>query len=362
MLTPSRLALARTRRGLTAAELAHKAGTSPASIGDYEHGRRRPRPGTTARLAAALGFPPAFLEAGDVPEVEVAFSRPAARRQRDAATGAARLAIGFAGWLAGAFTLPDPDVPTWEQPDPETAAGMLRARWGIPHRPAPNMVHLLEAHGVRVFSLPPDCTAAGPFSCRHDGTPYVFLDPTAAPARTRVDAARELGRLVGADDVDAFATAFLLPRAGVLAAVPRGALTEQVVAHAATWHVDPLTLVHRLRDLGLLTPVQYAAVCRHLARRPADAPRRETSQLLAKVFRALREQGTTPHRVARDLLLDVEELNGLVFGLVLTALPGEGAGADHPRPRLALVRGAGSGAGSGAGGVPGPAPGVPTGD
>ncbi|QFZ17593.1 helix-turn-helix domain-containing protein [Saccharothrix syringae] len=338
MLTPSRLALARTRRGLTAAELAHKAGTSPASIGDYERGRRRPRPETAARLAAALGFPPGFLAAGDVPEVEATFTTPAPRRRRDAATAAARLAIGFADWLTRAFTLPDPDVPTWHHADPETAAGMVRARWGMPRRPAPNMVHLLEAHGVRVFSLPPDCAAAGAFSCRHAGTPYVFLDPTASPAQARLDAARELGRLVGTTDPQAFATAFLLPRADILAGVPGNAVTEQVAAHAGTWHVDPLTLAHRLRDLDLLTPPRHATVCRHLARRPAPEARRETSQLLAKVFRALRERGTTPHRVAHDLLLDVEELNGLVFGLVLTALPGRGERADHPRPHLTLVR------------------------
>ncbi|ROP37506.1 helix-turn-helix domain-containing protein [Saccharothrix texasensis] len=344
MLTPSRLVLARTRRGLTAVELARKAGTSPASIGDYEHGRRQPRPATTARLTEALGFPPGFLEADDVPDVEVAFTRPAAKRQRDAAVGAARLAIGFDGWLTRAFTLPEPDVPTWEHPDPETAAEVLRARWGIPHRPAPNLVHLLEAHGVRVFSLPPDCAAVGPFSCRHAGTPYVFLDPTASPGQARVDAARELGRLTlgpltGAAEAQTFATAFLLPRAGVLAAVSRGPLTEQVVAHSATWHVDPVDLAHRLRELGLLTRPQHATVCAQLARRAAGMAHRETSQLLTKVFRALRAQGTTPHGVARELLLDVEELNGLVFGLVLTALPGEGGSAGAARANLTLVRG-----------------------
>ncbi|MCE6999818.1 XRE family transcriptional regulator [Saccharothrix sp. S26] len=348
MLTPSRLVLARTRRGLTAVELARKAGTSPASIGDYEHGRRRPGPATTARLTEALGFPPGFLEADDVPEVEVAFTRQAARRQRDAAVGAARLAIGFDGWLTSAFTFPEPDVPTWEHDDPETAAEVVRARWGIPHRPAPNLVHLLEAHGVRVFSLPPDCAGAGPFSCRHAGTPYVFLDPTASPDQARFDAARELGRLTGVADPHAFATAFLLPRAGLLAGVPRGPLTEHVVAHSATWHVSPARLAHRLRDLGLLSRTQHATVCAQLARRAAGEDglaRRETSQLLTKVFRALRAQGTTPHDIARELLLDVEELNGLVFGLVLTAVPGgepgpPGGGDPGPpaRPNLTLVR------------------------
>ncbi|MEU4448898.1 XRE family transcriptional regulator [Actinosynnema sp. NPDC050801] len=354
MLTPSRLVLARTRRGLTAVELARKAGTSPASIGDYEHGRRRPRPDTAARLTEALGFPPGFLEADDVPEVEVAFDGTRAQpsqRQRDAAVSAARLAVDFDGWLSRAFTFPEPDVPTWEHPDPETAAEVVRARWGIPHRPAPNMVHLLEAHGVRVFSLPPDCAAAGPFSCHHDGTPYVFLDPTAAPGQARFDTARELGHLTGNVDAHAFATAFLLPRAGVLAAIPRGPLTEHVVAHSATWHVSPLTLAHRLHALGLLTRTQHATVCAQLARRSAGTDRRtagmdrgtagmdrrETSQRLTKVFRALRARGTTPHGIARELLLDVEELNGLVFGLVLTALPGQGDTGRPTRPNLTVV-------------------------
>lgn len=315
MLTPSRLVLARTRRGLTAAELARKAGT--AGVGDYEHGRRRPRPATTARLANALGFPPAFLGADDVPDIAPGFARPGPARDR--ATAAARLTLGFDTWVTGQFALPEPDVPTWEHPDPETAAAMLRARWGMPHRPAPTMVHLLEAHGVRVFSLPPDCTQAGPFSFRHAGTPFVFLDPTSA--HVRLDAARELGRLTGTPDPQAFAHAFLLPRAGLLAAVPRNPVTEQVRAYAATWRVDPLTLAHRLHDLGLLTAHQHTTVCTNLARDRPEHPR-ETSQLLTKVFRALRARGTTPQHVARELLLDVEELNGLLFGLVLTALPG----------------------------------------
>ncbi|MGM1059897.1 helix-turn-helix domain-containing protein [Saccharothrix sp. Mg75] len=313
MLTPSRLVLARTRRGLTAAELARKAGV--AGVADYERGRRVPRPATTLKLAAALGFPPSFLGGDDVPHVEPAFTGP--RTDRTRATAAARLALGFADWLDAEFALPEPDVPTWERPDPETAATMLRARWGMPHRPAPTMVHLLEAHGVRVFSLPPDCAGAGSFSFRHAGTPFAFLDP----ANARDDAARELGRLTGSGDPQAFARAFLLPRTALLAAVPRNPVTEQVRAHAATWRVTPLVLAHRLHDLGLLTPTQHTTVCANLAR-DHHPGRHETSQLLAKVFGALRARGTTPHHVARHLHLDVEELNGLLFGLVLTALPG----------------------------------------
>jgi hypothetical protein len=37
----------------------------------------------------------------------------------------------------------------------------------------------------------------------------------------------------------------------------------------------------------------------------------------------LREHGMSPHLVARELLLDTAELNSLLFGLVVTALPGD---------------------------------------
>lgn len=342
MLTPSRLALARTRRGLTATELARKVGVSPRSIGDYERGRRQPGEATVAALAAALGFPTAFLsapEAAELAEGAVVFATAAPAARRAAAIGAARLAVEFGGWLTRAFALPATDVPTWEHPDPETAAGMVRARWAVGTGPAPNVVHLLEAHGVRVFSLPTDCAEVGTFSFWHAGTPYVLLDPTTSPERGRFEAARELGRLVlPSGDANAFASAFLLPRAGVLASVPAAPVTEQVIGHGKRWHVSALALTYRLRDLGLLTTRQYGAVCAELSRRePGGMARREDSQLLTKVFRALRDRGVTPHQVAQQLLFDVEELNSLVFGLVFTALPGAAAGRRRSRAELSLV-------------------------
>ena len=297
----------------------------------------------TAALATALGFPVSFLNAAnaaELPESAVAFRAaakvPAVRR--DAAVAAGRLAVEANRWLEAKFTLPVPDVPTLEHPDPDTAADMVRARWGLGAGAAPNMVHLLEAHGVRVFSLPEDCAEVDAFSFWHAGTPFVFLNPTTSAERGRFDAAHELGHLVlhaGEQPVEkerqanAFAGAFLLPRAGVLASVPRGPVTEQVLAHRKHWRVSALALTYRLRDLGLLSAEQYGVVCAELSRRgyrvaePDGITSREGSLLLAKVFRALREHGMSPHLVARELLLDTAELNSLLFGLVVTALPGD---------------------------------------
>ncbi|MET1072342.1 MAG: XRE family transcriptional regulator [Umezawaea sp.] len=357
MVTGSRLVLARKRRGLSAGALARAVGVSAGSIGDYERGRRQPDAKRTAALAEALGFPVGFLEApeeDELPAEAVAFRAagrvPAVRR--DAAVAAGRLAVGVNRWLERTFSLPAADVPTLEHPDPETAAEMVRARWGLGSGVAPNVVHLLEAHGVRVFSLPVDCAEVDAFSFRHAGTPYVFLNPTTSAERGRFDAAHELGHLVLHADhrpvdaekqANAFAGAFLMPRAGVLAAVPRGPVTAQVLSHRTHWRVSALALTYRLRDLGLLTAEQYGVVCAELSRRgfrvaePDGLAAREGSLLLAKVFRALRERGTTSQQVARELLLDGAELDGLLFGLVVTVLPGTRQ-TSAPQGRLSLVR------------------------
>ncbi|MFD5826947.1 helix-turn-helix domain-containing protein [Lentzea sp. NPDC060358] len=298
MLTPSRLTLARCRRGLTAAELARKAGVQARAIGEYERGVRRPKAVTVEALAGALGFPEAFLAAPEPP-------RPQNAPPDAQATAAAQLAIEFNGWLERLFVLPQPDLPP-----PRTSPDGTRLSWRLDHSPAPNMVQLLESHGVRVFSLPVDCVAQEAFSCWHNGTPYVFLTPTATPEQARFDAAVQLAVLLGHAEPHEFAAEFLMPRQEL-----RGTDHRH-------WHVARERFVLRANVLSLAH---------------GGMTRREPSKLLTKVFRVLRENGTTPLHVAKELNLGLEELNGLVFGLVLTALPGGGERGPKGRARLTLV-------------------------
>ncbi|MEU7481310.1 XRE family transcriptional regulator [Lentzea sp. NPDC042327] len=300
MFTPSRLTLARTRRGLTAAELARKAGLTTSAVIEYERGQRRPAPATREVLATALGFPATFLSA---PEPALPQSISTTRPE---AVCVAQLAIEFSGWLERMFVLPQPNLPR-----PRTGPGEVRRQWRMSTGPAPNMVQLLEFHGVRVFSV--DCPDVGAFSCWHNGTPYVFLSPATTAERARFDAAAELGTLLGHEDAREFAAEFLLP-AGQLQGT-----------HHRHWHVDKKTFDERARGVATV-PAETEGM-----------PRRETSKLLTKVFRALRENGTTPHQVARELTLGLEDLNGLVVGLVLTALPGGGEPGPVRRARLTLV-------------------------
>lgn len=304
MLTPSRLTLARTRRGLTAAELARKSGVSAQAINAYERGQRRPKPSTTETLAAALGFPTTFLTAQEP-------ARPQwINTQNTQAAGAAQLAIEFGAWLERMFVLPQPDLPP-----PRTKADVVREKWRLGKTSAPNMVQLLESRGVRVFSLPVDCAERDAFSCWHDGTPFVFLNPTATAEQARFDAATELGTLLGHDEPQEFAAEFLMPAEHL-----RG-------THHRHWYVAKEAFAQRTASLGITpAPTLHNGMAR-----------RESSKLLTKVFKALRENGTTPHQVARELMLGLEDLNGLVFGLVLTAVPGGGKPGSGQRARLTLV-------------------------
>jgi Zn-dependent peptidase ImmA (M78 family)/DNA-binding XRE family transcriptional regulator len=359
-LTPSRLTLARKRRGLTIIQLAAAVGFTARSLSAYENGRQEPNPATLRRLAAALDVPVAFLTANDIGEIPIdaisfrALSKLTAG-QRDTARAAARIALLLAEWIEHRFHLPQPDVPSLPRPDPETAAEVVRARWGLGVAPLGNLVRLLEAHGIRVFSLAADCAAVDAFSLVWHQTPYVLLNTTKSGERGRFDAAHELGHLVlhgehrlphGPDaeqDANRFAAAFLMPRASVLAHNLTGATIDHILAAKQTWRASAMALTHRLHELGLLTDWGYRTACVDLSRRgyrtaEPDGIPRETSPLLETVFHTLRAEGTSPTQIARDLHITTAELNRHVFGLVPTAIHGTTTPTPPKRPNLTVVQ------------------------
>ncbi|MGC4855904.1 helix-turn-helix domain-containing protein [Micromonospora sp. DT4] len=370
MFTPSRLTLARKRRGLTAVGLARQAGVTAQSISNYERGRQQPSPETLERIAEELGFPVTFFDQGDIDEIDVALVSFRARSKitataRDAVLSAARLALELNSIMESHFRLPSPDIPTLERQTPEQAAEHVRARWGIGEiHAAPNMVHLLEAHGVRVFSLPPEYSDVDAFSMWRRGIPFVFLNTMKTGERGRFDAAHELGHLVlhgASDDADwsrdcereanLFASAFLMPQASMRSRMRSNPTTDQIIRAKKYWSVAAAALAYRLGDLGILSEWSFRRVIIELGRmgyrkgEPAGIPR-ETSQLLEKVFRGLRGKGISPHSLARDLHTTPAELTKYVFGLVMTAVedPAPPASALLPvtteqdrQPKLRLV-------------------------
>ena len=65
-----------------------------------------------------------------------------------------------------------------------------------------------------------------------------------------------------------------------------------------------------------------ALTSRGYRRQEPDEAQRETSQVLAKVFSALRDESVAKRDIAEDLHISAEEIEQLVFGLTLTGLTG----------------------------------------
>jgi len=338
MFTPSRLTLARQRRGFTKQGLAEMIGLTSRSVIAYEAGDQEPAADTLERLAKVLDFPPQFFSGSEVDEIDAGAAsfralKSMTARQRDASLAAGSLAVELANWVGDRFQLQAANIPPdCESMEPEVAADTVRAHWKLGERPIGNVVHLLELHGVRVFSLVEECVEVDAFSFWRDDVPFVFINTMKSPERSRYDAAHELGHLVlhrSADrgreaelDANRFASAFLMPRGAILASAPRYPSLPNLLQGKRPWNVSVAAFAHRLHAVDLMTDWQYRMTCIELSSRgfrkdePDSSGVRETSQVWSKVLAALREDGITKTDIAAELRLPVREIDALVFGLV----------------------------------------------
>lgn len=367
---PSRLKLARERRGLTLTALAAAIDMTPRIVSMYENGHRdAPPPATLQAIAEALHFPVGFFQGDDPEDLDagsVSFRSLKSLRatQRNAALGAGRIALLLNEWIEQRFELPGPDLLDLRGEEPEAAAASLRQYWGLGERPIRNLVHLLEAKGTRIFSLAENTRAVDAYSFWKGNTPFVFLNTLKSAEHGRFDAAHELGHLVlhrhgGAraddtptgraveQDADRFASAFLMPPGSVRGLAPRFASLDHLIQLKKQWTVSVAALVRRLKDLGLLTEWHYRTLCIELSSKgyrtqEPEGAARETSQVLGKVFEALRAEGISKKVIAVDIQVPAEEIETLLFSLVVVGLPGgrdaEGKAPVTGRARLRVVK------------------------
>ena len=230
------------------------------------------------------------------------------------------------------------------EPNPEAAAESLRRAWSLGALSIRNMIHLLEAKGVRVLSLALDAKEVDAFSMWKGTRPFVFLNTYKSTEHSRFDAAHELGHLVlhkhgppqgreAEKQANNFASAFLMPRGSVLANVPRLPSYSTLVRLKKVWTTSVSALSYRLHELGLISDWQYRGLCIEIAKRgrdtePEEAPR-ETSLILPRIVAALYEEGVNRTQIAHDLALPTSELEQLLFGLAMTGI--EGGRQQSPR-------------------------------
>ena len=357
---PTRLTFARRRRGYHKSQLADLTGMHIRSLTAFEAGEFLPASETLDRLGSALSFPPEFFSGEDLdePSLDTGSFRSMSKmtaRQRDMALCQAAIGLHLSSWIEGRFELPQPDLPDLgREPDPEAAAEFVRRTWLLGVLPARNMVHLLESKGVRVFSLSVDAREVDAFSLWKGGLPYVFLNTNKTSEHSRYDAAHELGHLIlhkhgtprGRDaemQANRFASAFLMPRASVLASAPRFPTYATLVSLKKLWGVSVAALAYRLHELAVISDWQYRGLAIEISKNdrtkePEGIPR-ETSLILPMIFGRLYEEGLTRSKIATALAISTAELEQLLLGLVMTSVQGGGAHSGQmPNPRLTRIK------------------------
>lgn len=360
---PTRLTLARMRKGLTKTELAERIGVDLRSIVGYESDRT-PKRDVLLKIEKTLGFPSEFFfgPSMDVPTGESVSFRSMSKMtacQRDMALGQGAICLHLNRWIEDRFDLPSSALPDLSrESSPEAAAETLRREWAIGELSIRNLVHFLEAKGVRIFSLSVKAREVDAFSMWKESTPFIFLNVYKTPEHGRFDAAHELGHLVlhrhaspngreAEREADAFASAFLMSRGSILASAPRFTTLSTLVKLKKKWGVSVAALNHRFHQVGLLSDWQYRTLCIEIAKNgyrtsEPNGCARESSQLLAKVLEQLHAEGITRKQLAQELRISISELNDMMFGLVMIGIDGgqstsKGESSGRNRAQLALV-------------------------
>jgi Zn-dependent peptidase ImmA (M78 family)/transcriptional regulator with XRE-family HTH domain len=274
----ARLRTARELTQLSQAQLAGEAGVTPAAISQFESGAARPSPETIAILGDVLNVPAAFFYE-EIQESHDGFFRSLRRtsvadRRKARAIGYVAHDVAVRASAAGWFPATDvPMIPVngldSDLAEIEHAAKQVRALWGIAPGPVPDVVELLEAHGITVIRLPLGSSDVDAFSLPFADHPVVVLSTDKDDrARSRFDGAHELGHLVvhgeqiwGVKEVETqahrFAAEFLLPAAQIYDQLPTTVDWPTLFELKRHWQVSLAALLMRARTLKRMSQGTY---------------------------------------------------------------------------------------------------------
>lgn len=368
-----RVTMARAMRGMTGTALARSAHVTPEWISKVERSRTTPGAELVERLAKALDLPLGFFyrEPVNLPPSEAFYFRASsklARKDEAAAQSIATIATELSEWMDTAYRLPTPGVPEIQDLSgsdiavgPEVTAESLRSYWGLGAAAITNMVALLESRGVRIFSVSSRYQAIDAFSFRHGNCAIVFLNPSKSAERLRFDLAHELGHLLmhggslhGDDSktrerqANDFASAFLMPRRGVLGNLRRNASVDTALSLRDTWKVSAMAATMRLHQLGIISDWTYRTMCQELSKRgfrrgePGSTLQPESSSLWAQILADLREQNLGFPYLSGLVDVRPSDIRSLLVGLVPVTVDGDGRTSPNRHAsasRLHLVSG-----------------------
>jgi Zn-dependent peptidase ImmA (M78 family)/DNA-binding XRE family transcriptional regulator len=341
---PARLTIARERRGLTKQNLADQCGVSRRAVTAWEAGEVEVPPVTL--LASVLGFPEPFFYADDLSVIAkdgVTFRalKSMTARQVSRVLAASALAAEFSDWIDSHYKTPPPELPDLsdsEELDPVVAAATVRSMWAPSLSPIKGLLPLLERKGVRVFALPVQDREVDAFSFWRAERPFIFLNTGRTAERIRFDLAHELGHLLlhrGGpaprsrnieQQAQDFASSLLVPADRLYAQVTGNPTFDDIFTLKRYWQVSAVAMVQRLWHLGIISEWHYRTWMVELSARgfrtsEPGGMRPESSVLLRQLFSLAREDGWSSRKIAVALHLPDDELENMIFGLVMAAAP-----------------------------------------
>lgn len=356
---PARLALARRLAALPRTHLGKRVEVTPSAITQYEKGQTKPTLPVLDKIAEVLGVPTEFFRAGHpVPALPAAGahfrslrSTTALERERALSFGELALAVFTAVELhvdLPAVTLPELEIPTdspedLDQAGIETLARQARDTLGLGTGPVPHVVRLLEAHGVAVVRLEAASNKVDAFCHQQGYRPLVLLSPGKRDkARSRFDAAHELGHLLMHHDVEPgsrlveqqahiFAAEFLAPAAQIIDDLPDR--LDWTVLHQLKrrWGISLKALVMRAHTLRRINNHTYQRGMRRLAMwghpEPGPLGPPEAPVLLPRAVELIGPRRETLAQLAADAGLPITEVERVW----------RACGGDDIRPILDLM-------------------------
>ncbi len=271
---PKMLTLAREAAGLTQGVLAQQTGVSQALISKIEHGLEGPSDTLVERMGVACDVPAQFFHQMDevYGESIVDFFHKKRKtlpakplRKANALANVVRLE---AQRLLEPLEFDAGPLPVFSRDDytPDEAAQAIRAYWRIPAGPLPNLVALIEAAAIPVFTM--DLGHDKLYAITMPGVEiHVIVLNAALPASAqRFALAHELGHLVMhnntmpsmemEEEAQAFASALLMPRDDIRPEL-RGLRFRDLGALKNRWRVSLAALIKRAHSLGAISDRQY---------------------------------------------------------------------------------------------------------
>jgi len=334
-LEPTRIRLARERAALSRSALA-------ASLGVNERELAHAPEQLGHRLAELLDCSPSYfmLPATYGIDTERIFFRSPRRTstvQKRAAAAVGRTGVDLYRLITQNFALPDTEVPDLTGYSFTEAAVQLRLDWDLGCGALPDMMHLLESHGVRVLSLPPELDAVKTFSFWEDGQAFIFLASMSAVAQ-RFALAHELGHLLlhsslgeqgeqlaAAElEADQFAAQLLLPALSLQVRVSDSLQIPQLLRLEEHFGVPAAVILTHSRACGVISAETYCWLFQELSlEAPADV-QPVTSRVFSLVFPSLQlDHRTSTSVIARELGLREQHIHELTFGQAFVLLTGQ---------------------------------------